>query len=194
MDELEGKKRLVAHVDPNRRGFVKQILGAAFVPPLVATFAMDSLMADEVAEPRNANACQVEDPGYVGPNAFQSLVFDPTHGTRSNGVIGFLIEVSPMNPRSLASAKIIVGILLTPGSTYQSGQLEINGNPVCNLPATGGSITSQELQALCDFDELLQAMASGIVKVIIKILFHGEPYTLTGTVIPASPIIITLTS
>lgn len=127
MDELEGKKRLVAHVEPNRRGFVKQLIGTAFVPPLVATFAMDSLTAGESAEPRLANACNVEDAGYVGPNAFQSHVFDSTNATRSNGVIGFLIEINPMEPRSLQAARILVGVLLTPGSTYESGELYING-------------------------------------------------------------------
>jgi len=193
MDELEGKKQLIAHVDPNRRGFVKQLIGAAFVPPLVATFAMDSLTAGEAAEPRLANACNVEDAGYVGPNAFQSHVFDSTNATRSNGVIGFLIEINPMEPRSLQAARILVGILLTPGSTYESGELYINGIPVVALPANGGFITSSEVQALCDFDELLQALAAGLVKVVIQILVHGAPFTLTGTVFPASPIVITLT-
>jgi hypothetical protein len=58
MDGQDIEKRLLDRVDPNRRSFVRQILGgAALVAPLVATSSIDSLIAPE--EARAANACAV---------------------------------------------------------------------------------------------------------------------------------------
>jgi hypothetical protein len=56
MDEREGQHRLIERVDPDRRDFVRRILGdSAFVSPLIATFSIDGLTAVWVAPPCGAD-------------------------------------------------------------------------------------------------------------------------------------------
>lgn len=63
MDEGEGRRKLMEHVDPKRRAFVGRILSdAPFAPPLIATFPTDGAMAVWIAgqeakrKPRRAAA------------------------------------------------------------------------------------------------------------------------------------------
>jgi hypothetical protein len=57
MDEREGKSKLIEHVNPDQRDFVRRILGdSAFASPLIATFSMDGLTAVWIAPPYGADA------------------------------------------------------------------------------------------------------------------------------------------
>ena len=192
MDEKDVKKRLVDHVDPNRRSFVRQILGgAAFVPPLIATFSIESLTASP-EEPNNPNACLVEDTGYAGPSAFQAHVSDPTKATRVNGVGTFLIQIPPMQPASVQKAQVSYSLVLTTNTLFTESKIEIEGKTVCTINGLQSTIDSKNLDNLCDFDELLQGFAAGTGKLVVQVDYKGTMYTLSGPIVPATSNVIKL--
>jgi len=54
MKERDDKDKLLENVDPARRHFLKRVLGAGFVAPVVATFAIEALTPDSAkADPAN---------------------------------------------------------------------------------------------------------------------------------------------
>ncbi len=191
MDEKDVKKRLVDHVDPNRRSFVRQILGgAAFVPPLIATFSIESLTASP-DEPSNPNAC-LEDAGYVGPSAYQAHVSDPTKATRGNGVGTFLIQIPPLQPASVQKAQISYSLVLTIIPSLRSPRSRSSGKTVCTVNGLESTIDSKNLDNLCDFDELLQGFAAGIAKLVVQVDYKDSMYTLSGPIVPATSNVINL--
>jgi hypothetical protein len=192
MDEKDVKKRLVDHVDPNRRSFVRQILGgAAFVPPLIATFSIESLTASP-EEPTNSNTCLAEDAGYVGPSAYQAHVSDPTKATRANGVGTFVIQIPPMQPASVQKAQIRYSLVLTINTIFTESHIEIEGKTVCTVNGLEGTIDSKNLNNLCDFDELLQGLAAGSGKLVVQVDYKGSMFTLSGPIVPATANVINL--
>jgi hypothetical protein len=108
MDKREIGKRLLDHIDPNRRSFVRQIFGGvALLAPLIAI----SLMAPEGA--RAQNPCSVEDTGYAGPALYQVHFKDPSHTTHANGVATFQITGSPL-AFPVQTAQAYYSIVLAP--------------------------------------------------------------------------------
>lgn len=55
MKERDDKDKLLENVDPARRNFLKKVLGAGFVAPVVATFAIEALTADSAQAQQAAN-------------------------------------------------------------------------------------------------------------------------------------------
>jgi hypothetical protein len=193
MNEGEGRKKLIDHVDPHRRDFVRRILGgAAFVAPLIATFSIDSLTANAADEQFNANACEVEDSGYVGPNTFLAYISDPKRLTRANGIGTFVILPSFMNPTSVNAATLGFTLGVTENATITSAYISVGGRDVCTLPPHGGSITALNVHALCDFDDLLGSLAAGLASLVCVITIGSGLFTLTGPIVPASPVVIKL--
>jgi len=193
MNEREGKKSLIDHVAPNRRDFVRRILaGTAFVPPLIATFSIDTLTANAADDQLDSNSCNVQDQGYVGPNYFQAHVSDPKKDTRANGVGTFLIVPAILPPASVSTAKIETTLVMTGNTTVDSAHIEVFGNNVCSVPPQGGTITAADVHGLCDFDGLLEALAAGIATLVCKVTVSSSPFTLKGPILPASPITIKL--
>ena len=46
MKDRDQKDKILENVDPARRHFLRRILGAGFVAPVVATFAIEALTTD----------------------------------------------------------------------------------------------------------------------------------------------------
>jgi hypothetical protein len=196
MKEREGKKNLIDHVDPSRRSFVMQLLGgAAFIPPLIATFSMDTLTA-RAGEPKNGNIseplnCNLVDEGYVGPNQFQALLSGP--GTRANGV-ATLIITTPQSDNCASQARVTYELKLTSNAEAISGVIIAFGLPVATLPiGTPALIGPADFANVCDLDAFLMDLASGFATISLKVLVHGEEFTLSGLITPAvNSFIITL--
>ena len=191
MDKREIEKRLLDHVDPNRRSFVRQILGgAALVAPLVATFSIESLIAPE--EARASNSCPVDDTGYAGPALYQVHFKDPNHTTTANGTATFQIMAHPPGTFSVKTAQVSYSIVLPPGITFVGGEVESHGNVVAGLPGTRGTIDKNDLM-LCDFGEFLDGLDSEYSTVVINVDFKGEgPFQLTGVIKSTGTSVITL--
>jgi hypothetical protein len=187
MDEQDVTKKLIEHVDPNRRSFVRRILaGAAFVAPLIATFSIDSLTAGEPDEPENPNSTCTEDEGYVGPNAFQAHIADPTKGTRANGVGTFQITTHPFEPQTVGAAKLRFTLTVTKNTQLSGAFLKLNGKKLIDLPTAGGFVDNVTGRDLCDFDELLQALADGNVLLVVGVEVKQQLFQMKGKVLPAS--------
>jgi hypothetical protein len=200
MDKREIEKRLLDHVDPNRRSFVRQILGgAALVAPLVATFSIESLIAPE--EARAANACPVDDTGYAGPSVFQARFSDPTHTTHANGVATFVITANPAGTFSVKKAQVDYSILLAPPATFVSAYILSprllpfgGGDGVAFLPGplAKGTLNRENVGGLCIFDALLDGLDSEGCSIVMNVEVQGTQFTLSGTIKSVPPSIITL--
>jgi hypothetical protein len=190
MDKREIEKRLLDHVDPNRRSFVRQILGgAALVAPLIAMFSINSLIAPE--EARAQSPCPV-DTGYAGPSVFQASLKDPTHTTHANGVATFVITANPPGTFSVKKAQVDYSILLAPPATFVSAAIVSHGDPVAYLPLAKGTLNLESVPSLCDFYEFLDGLDSEGSSVLINVEVQGTQYTLSGTIKSVPPSIITL--
>jgi hypothetical protein len=193
MDEQDNKKRLLDHVDPNRRSFVRQILGgAAFVAPLIATFSIDSLTAGEPEKTRESNTCAVDDQGYAGPAVFQVSFSDPSHSTHANGTATFTITGTP--PFSVQTAEVIYSLFLSPGATFCKAFIcSYNEVVECYLKDTKhGVINAACILELCDFDEFLIGLDSEGSKIVVIVDVQGQKYELTGTIKSKGASVITL--
>ena len=191
MDKREIEKRLLDHVDPNRRSFVRQILGgAALVAPLVATFSIESLIAPE--EARAANSCPVDDTGYAGPALYQVHFKDPNHTTTANGTATFQIMAHPPGTFSVKTAQVSYSIVLAPPATFVSAYVTIHGEGVAALNSQHGVIDKKDLMSLCGFDEFLDGLDSEGSMIYVTVEVQGTQYTLSGTIKSVPPSIITL--
>jgi hypothetical protein len=191
MDPQDVKKKLLDHVDPNRRSFVRQILGgAALVAPLVATFSIESLVAPE--EARAANSCPAEDTGYAGPQVYQSHFKSATHATTANGEITFVIMGNPPGTFSVSSAQVSYSIVLPATTTFLNGHVEFDGEDVAKLDKSG-VIGQNDVNKLCGMAEFLDALDSEYSTVVINVDFKGEgPFQLTGVIKSTGTSVITL--
>jgi len=189
MDKREIEKRLLDHVDPNRRSFVRQILGrAALVAPLIAMFSINSLIAPE--EARAQSPCPVDDTGYAGPSVFQASFKDPTHTTHANGVATFVITANPPGTFSVKKAQVDYSILLAPGTTLDYASVLLYFEEV-DLVANG-VIDKSNLHSACNFGEFLDGLDSEGSAIVVYVVVQGAHYTLTGTIKSVPPSIITL--
>jgi len=185
------KKKLLDHVDPNRRSFVRQILGgAALVAPLVATFSIESLIAPEDA--RAANSCPAEDTGYAGPQVYQSHFKSPSSATTANGEITFVIMGHPPGTFSVSSAQVSYSIMLPATTTFLSGHVEFDGNEVAKLDKSG-VIGQNDVNKLCGMAEFLDALDSEYATVVVNVDFKGGgPFELIGVIKSTGSSVITL--
>jgi hypothetical protein len=193
MDKREIEKRLLDHVDPNRRSFVRQILGgAALVAPLVATFSIESLIAPE--EARAANSCSVKDTGYAGPALYQVHFKDPSHTTTAKGTATFQIMGNPPGTFSVKTAQVYYSIVLSPPAVFESGLAFIasHGEVVADLNEINGVIDQSCLKYICDMEEFLDALDSEYSTIFVFVDVQGTRYSLTGTIKSVPPTIITL--
>ena len=194
MDEQDIKKRLLDHVDPNRRSFVRQILGgAAFVAPLIATFSIDSLTAGEPEGVRESNTCAVDDQGYAGPAVFQVSFSDPSHSTHANGTATFTITANPPGTFSVKTAEVIYSLFLAPGATFcKAFILSYDQVVVCYLEDTKHGVIDKGTIMLCDFDEFLIGLDSEGSTIVVLVEVQGQKYELTGTIKSKGASVITL--
>jgi hypothetical protein len=190
MEKRDGEERLLERISANRRDFVKRILGgAAFVPPFIATFGIDSLTANAAEPPTNANVCEETDPGYVGPNAFQCHISDPNQETRANGEATFTLN-TPFFDRDSAPTHLQSSLQVTPNTTVNSAYIVVNGSNLATVPTHNGTIGAAEITGPCNLDELLQAMAAGLATLSVMVTFDSMEYTLTGPIVPGTPVTI----
>jgi hypothetical protein len=191
MDKRDIEKRLLDHVDPNRRSFVRQILGgAALVAPLVATFSIESLIAPE--EARAANTCPVKDTGYAGPALYQVHFKDPSHTTTANGTATFQIMGNPPGTFSVKTAQVYYSIVLAPPAVFESAYIESHGEDVADLNGTKGVIDQSCLKYLCGMEEFLDALDSEYSTIVVCVEVQGTPHTLSGVIKSVPPTVITL--
>jgi hypothetical protein len=188
MEKRDGKQKLLEHITPNRRDFVRRILGsAAFAPPLIATFAIDSLRANAAEPPSNANVCEETDPGYVGPTTFQCHISDPNQETRANGQATFT-ATSPGFPPAPTPTELQSSLMLTHHTTVNSAYIVVNGQNLATVPTPNGTIGAGDITGPCNLDELLQAMAAGLATLSVVVTFDSTEYTLTGPIIPGTSV------
>lgn len=198
--------RVLNHVDPSRRDFVKRVLaGAAFAAPVVASFSIESLYVNAAygqssssGSASSSSACNISgscqclaDPGYVGPAVFQAYVEDTSGNTRVNGEL-FLHISGDCHDNEAADIRL----RMTPDAEATAAHLTINGQEVATIPLEDshehgkhdltGKIKASDLLNLCDFDALLQAMASQQVVAVVQGTYSGRSFNAQGSVLPAS--------
>jgi hypothetical protein len=200
---------LLSQVAPSRRGFVKSVLaGAAFAAPVIASFSVESM---EIASAGgqtlstsssslgsssgysslSRNPC-LPDLGYVGPAYFQAYVLDISGATRVNGQLDFNLE---QGGKSLG-----VRVRMTRDISLSSIYLMANSVEIATIQlATGdddgfgrreegveGKITAADLVGLCDFDALLQALASRTATAVVQGAYASSAFDSQGSVVPMS--------
>ena len=203
--------RVLNHVDPSRRDFVKRVLaGAAFAAPVVASFSIESLYVNAAyglssssasassSSSSSSSGCNISgscqclaDPGYVGPAVFQAYVEDTSGNTRVNGEL-FLHISGDCHDNEAADIRL----RMTPDAEATAAHLTINGQEVATIPLEDshehgkhdltGKIKASDLLNLCDFDALLQAMASQQVVAVVQGTYSGRSFNAQGSVLPAS--------
>ncbi len=199
MPNDESANGILSHVNPSRRTFVKHVLtGAAFAAPVIASFSIESLLVDP-AYGQSANSSSatsahgstgpcLADLGYVGPALFQAYIEDVSGNTRVNGVLTVRVHTDGH------SADVYP--LLTRDAEIASASLTINGITVANIVLHDegefgnhvivGQIGAANITGLCDFDSLLQAMASRTVTAAVGGTYSSEPFNAQGLVEPIS--------
>ncbi len=202
--------RVIDHVDPSRRDFVKRVLaGAAFAAPVVASFSIESLFVNSAygqscsgsANSSNiSNSCRcLADPGYVGPAVFQCYVEDTSGNTRVNGEVSLNIDRDDRDGHRDGhddDKGIDIRLDLTQGATVTSAYLTINGQEVASVQLheshgfgphdLTGKISVADITGLCDFDALLQAMAAQTVVAVVQGTYSGTSFNAQGPVSAAS--------
>jgi len=198
MSEESSSKRLLSQVAPSRRGFVKSVLaGAAFAAPVIASFSVENM---EVASAEgqsyfcsssaSPSQCCRPDLGYVGPAFFQAYVLDISGATRVNGQLNFNLE---QDGKSLG-----VRMRMTRDVAVSSVYLVANSTEIATVQMAtpdhddfgrrdGGSegrITAADLVRLCDFDALLQAIASQTVTAVVQGSYASTSFNAQGSVLP----------
>jgi hypothetical protein len=206
----ESSNRIFDQLDPSRRDFVKRVLaGAAFAAPVIATFSIESLgvtaayaqgasgsssvssSAPSGSNPGASSGPCLQDLGYVGPERFEAHVADTSGNTRVNGELAIKIDGDYDAARSAE-----VRLDMTRDSVVTSAYLAINGVNVVNLPLVEhheadphyytGKICSSDIMNLCDFDALLQSLASQLVTAFVLGTYLGTSFSAQGAVVPAS--------
>lgn len=122
---------------------------------------------------------------YCGPNEYQALLADP-HGTRVTGEATFLITTPP-NENSVQDASITYILQLTNHAKAVEGFVVLSaGTVIAHLPlGTPASIDNLSCGNGCNFNDLLQYLASGGAKMSLTIQVNGQSFTLSGPIVPA---------
>ncbi len=201
MSEEGSSNRLLSQVAPSRRGFVKSVLaGATFAATVIASFGLEN-MEIRSADGQILNSSQsvylsssslnrcLPDLGYVGPSFFQAYVLDISGSTRVNGVLTFSVE---QDGKSLG-----VRMRMSRDASVSAVSLTVNSVNVANVQLhndhdgfgrrdneSEGRITAADVIGLCDFDALLQAMASQTAKAVVLGSYASSSFDAEGSVLP----------
>jgi hypothetical protein len=207
MSEEGSSNRLLSQVAPSRRGFVKSVLaGATFAAPVIASFGLENmeirsadgqiinssqsvyLSSSVYSSSSSLNRC-LPDLGYVGPSFFQAYVLDISGSTRVNGVLTFSVE---QDGKSLG-----VRMRMSRDASVSAVSLTVNSVNVANVQLhndhdgfgrrdneSEGRITAADVIGLCDFDALLQAMASQTAKAVVLGSYASSSFDAEGSVLP----------
>lgn len=198
MPEEHSSNRLLSQVAPSRRGFVKSVLaGATFAAPVIASFALEN-MEIRSADGQTLNGSQsvyssmnrcLPDLGYVGPSFFQAYVLDISGSTRVNGVLTFSVEQD--------GKSIGVRMRMSRDASVSTVSLTVNSVNVANVQLhsdhdgfgrgdneSEGRITAADVISLCDFDALLQAMASQTAKAVVLGSYASSSFDAEGSILP----------
>jgi len=185
MEQQGSKDRILSKVDASRRDFVKRVLGvAAFAAPVIASFSIDGLSiesAEAQAFPSGPSGCAV-DTGYNGPVHYQAQLADPSGATGVTGEVNFTVEGD--NARTGQTREIDTKLSVTKNATVLSAYISVNGIDVANFPEGQGVIGTGDVQRICDFDALLQAMALEQTMVVVQGVLGGNAFTITGAIEP----------
>jgi hypothetical protein len=206
----ETSNHIFDNLDPSRRDFVKRVLaGAAFAAPVIATFSIESLGVTAAyaqgasgsssvsssgpsgSSPGASSGPCLQDLGYVGPERFEAHVADTSGNTRVNGELVIKID----GDHDVAKAAE-VRLDMTKDSLVTSAYLAINGVNVVNIPLVEhheadphyytGRICPSDIMNLCDFDALLQSLASQLVTAFALGTYFETSFSAQGAVAPAS--------
>lgn len=198
------ENRILKSVGEGRRDFVKRVLvGAPFAVPVVASFAIGSLDVDAALaqdnrsiRPNAINGATTTSgattsgtsgpggfpgPGYVGPSKFEAHL-TKTGNPRVNGQVSIDVQ---------GNRTAGVQIDLIRDAVATSAQLVRNTVAFCNVPVQGNpKIDISNLSGFSDFDEFLDALATGQVSASVSGTYFGNPFTVTGPFVAGnSPII-----
>lgn len=187
---------ILSHVESSRRGFVKSVLaGAAFAAPVIASFSIESLGVDS-AYGQSATSSAISatgshgpclpDLGYVGPAVFQAFVLDVSGNTRVNGELTITVQEQ--------GDVAFFQLQMTKDADASSLNLKINGVTAANVALQAkndfgrvsyqGRITTANLVGLCDFDSLLQALASQTGTAMVGGTYSLVSFCAQGSVVP----------
>ena len=204
MPEESSVHPILNKIEPSRRGFVKSVLaGAAFAAPVIASFSIENMEirsadgqtlinnssnSSNIYGGSSANRC-LPDLGYVGPAFFQAYVLDISGSTRVNGELSFNIQ---QDGKSLG-----VRMRMTRDASVSAVNLTVNSVNVATVQMhsdndgfgrrnneSEGRITAADVIGLCDFDALLQAMASQTAKAVVVGTYASSSFDAQGTVLP----------
>ena len=187
MPDAKRLDSILNRIDPNRREFVRRVLGyTAFAAPIITTFSIESLAPDtalaqsgtcSVGTPQPVSGVCVPDTGYVGPAEFQAHVEDRSGNTRVNGEV--FINVFPNSTAAIT-------LQMVKGAQVQSAYLAINCVDIVNIPLSGNPIiNASNLINMCDFDQFLEALASQQVTAIVSGTYAGNSFNAQGPVTTA---------
>jgi len=188
---------ILNHVEPSRRGFMKTVLaGAAFAAPVIATFSIEGLGVDTAYGQVSSSALSsasgsrgpcLPDLGYVGPAVFRAYVLDVSGSTRVNGELTIALNDEGKSAD--------VRLDLVKDADVSSAYLTINGITAATLRLRAddnfghvhyeGRLTAGDLQGVCDFDSLLQAMASQTVAAVVTGTYSYASFDAQGTIFSA---------
>jgi hypothetical protein len=195
----EDNHKVLDHVDPARREFLKRLLaGAAFAAPVVATFSIDALTADPAyAFANTTNTTNIPniahctaDVGYVGPTQFQAHVSGGPGGLlggqgRVNGEVTLNLVVSGQVVTAIHGT-----VTLVSGATITSVSIVAGPTLTKTVPVTGGAFTIQsanlDTTKVCDLDEVADLMASGEARFQVTGTEAGKNFTIAGMIIPVT--------
>ena len=195
---------LLSRVAPSRRGFVKSVLaGAAFAAPVIASFSVENMeVASAGGQTLSSNTGSLggsasgseklclPDLGYVGPAYFQAYVLDISGATRVNGQLDFNLEQDGktlgVRMRMTADANVSAVYLMANYAEIATIQMAAADHDGFGHHDGGseGRITAADIVGLCDFDALLQAMASQTVTAVVQGTYASSSFNAQGSVVP----------
>lgn len=194
----EENNPILSQVEPSRRGFVKTVLaGAAFAAPVIASFSIDSLGVDaaygqsassSVASYSGGYGPCLPDVGYVGPAQFQAFVLDVSGSTRVNGELTISVRMRD----NMADVRL----QMTKDADVSSAYLTLNGINAANIVLRPdndwgrrhyeGTIGANDLVGVCDFNSLLQGLASQTGAAVVLGTYSSASFRAQGSVLPGA--------
>lgn len=159
--------------------------GVDFGAVTVGNIYAVKFISSELHSIQFTTACQVtiSGPGYCGPNEYRASLAEP-HGTRATGTATFLITTPPSENR-VENAVLTYILQLTSHATAVEGfMVRSDGTVIADLPL-GTPATISAANCGCNFSDLLHFLASGSATMSLMVQVNGQPFTLTGPIVPA---------
>jgi hypothetical protein len=196
------KQEILDKVGSNRRDFLKKVLaGAAFATPVMASFSIDGLWAGVAPTQSFASSyCHQAPSEYNGPRKFKAHFSDQQLKTRLNGQADFKISLADdhdhdghdPNPgddddhsHPVETARLETFLSLSGNAQILDAYIAVDSQRVVGLQDKKGNIfPSTHLSYLCDFTQLLEAMAADRAYVVVAATSRGEQFYLTGRIQP----------